>query len=272
MFSGATNLTGNFNHWDTSKVIDMALMFFYVSSFNQPIGAWNTSKVTNMYGMFAYASGFNQPIGAWDTSKVTNMEGMFVSASNFNQNISNWDTSKVTNMSYMFNNTFSFNQPIGNWDVSNVNNMSYMFYAASAFNQDISKRCVSLIPSAPSDFATNSPLNTLPNFKPVWGTCPTSSLNQAMLWIKSDGGTSCTTHDCNLASWIDVSGNGRNASVVLGAGGYVTYDTQNLINFNPTVHLNTAVLDFANPISMGDYTIFSVMKPKRISQSPFLIQ
>jgi hypothetical protein len=76
---------------------------------------------------------------------VTNMFGMFQLALVFNGDISTWNTSKVTNMAFMFSN-------------------------AVAFNRDLSSWCVTLIPTVPSNFATNTPSWVLA--KPNWGTCP----------------------------------------------------------------------------------------------------
>ena len=50
------------NIQDTSQVTDMSYMFYYASSFNQPIGNWDTSGVTDMTAMFYGARSFNQPI------------------------------------------------------------------------------------------------------------------------------------------------------------------------------------------------------------------
>ena len=97
----------------------------------------DTSKITSMQGVFWYASTFNQPIGDWDTSKVTTMSRMFEGAQSFNQSIGDWDTSNVTDMGWMFAHAIVFNQPIGNWNVSNVNNMNGMFFNAKSFNQNI---------------------------------------------------------------------------------------------------------------------------------------
>jgi len=49
-----------------------------------------------------------------------------------------------------------------------------MFFAADSFNQDISSWCVTNIDSEPSEFSLNSPLSE--SNKPVWGTCPTASI------------------------------------------------------------------------------------------------
>jgi surface protein len=197
MFYGASSFNVNISSWDTSSVTGMGMMFYGASSFNQDIGNWNTSSVTGMTGMFEFASSFNQDIGDWDTSSVTGMFGMFYSASAFNQAIGSWDTSSVTDMSLMFgyasafnqdisgwdtssvtgmvetfNSASAFNGNIGGWDTSSVTDMRYMFYNASAFNQDLSGWCVELIPSEPTDFDTNASSWTLPDSRPIWGTCP----------------------------------------------------------------------------------------------------
>jgi len=128
---------GSMNSWNTSTITTMTQMFYYASSFNQPIGNWDTSSVTTMQVMFSYAEVFNQDIGNWDISSVTRMPNMFAHAIAFNQDIGNWNTSSVTWMSGTFWNATAFNQDIGNWDTSSVTTMSSMFSYAEAFNQDI---------------------------------------------------------------------------------------------------------------------------------------
>ena len=99
------------NIQDTSNVTDMSNMFYYASSFNQPIGNWDTSNVHCMSFMFCCAEKFNQPIGNWDTSKVITMESMFEDAESFNQPIGNWDISNVKNKQAMFKRAFSYKHP-----------------------------------------------------------------------------------------------------------------------------------------------------------------
>jgi surface protein len=153
----------------------MENMFFGAESFNMNIGNWDTSKVTDMRFMFNTAISFNQGISSWDTSNVTNMQHMFDTATTFNQDIGGWDTSNVTNMISMFDTATSFNKYIGGWDTSIVNRMGSMFQGATSFNQDISNWCVINVVSEPDNFSTNSALSQ--SYKPVWGTCPTASVD-----------------------------------------------------------------------------------------------
>ena len=171
MFYG-TPFNQDIGNWNVSKVTNMSNMFYNASNFNQDIGNWNVGNVTNMTCMFMYSYEFNQDIGNWNVSKVTNMSNMFYNASNFNQDIGNWNVSNVTNMSYMFRYATNFNQNIGNWNVGNVTNMTAMFYKANKFNQDLSFWCVSNIATKPTDFDGLASSWTLPNSRPIWGTCP----------------------------------------------------------------------------------------------------
>jgi surface protein len=111
----------------------------------------------------------------WDVSQVTDMSDVKYEKY-FNGDISNWDVSKVTNMSYMFQFASDFNQDIGSWDVSNVTHMERMFYSAISFDQDISNWCVTNITSEPTYFAIGAAALS-ENNKPVWGTCPNTSLS-----------------------------------------------------------------------------------------------
>jgi surface protein len=98
-----------------------------------------------MDGMFYFATSFNQPLDGWDVSKVTLMGSMFGNelsifgdkASTFNQPLNSWDVSMVTDMSNMFSLAISFNQPLDGWNVSSVTSMYGMFADASSFNQNL---------------------------------------------------------------------------------------------------------------------------------------
>ena len=177
--SAATTAYGDISDWDVSQVTDMYELFKDKTTFNDDISSWDVSNVIDMSYMFYNATSFNQDISSWDVSSVTDMEIMFVNATSFNQAIGSWDVSNVTTMYNMFAYASAFNQDIGSWDVSNVTNMIVMFNNAYSFNQDISSWCVTNIVSEPSNFSTNSPLSE--SNKPVWGTCPTASIEDQTL-------------------------------------------------------------------------------------------
>ena len=170
--------------WDVSNVTVMSYLFFNKPTFNADISNWDVSSVTYMRLMFGGRSdgyglrNFNQDISSWDVSNVIDMNSMFWSASAFNQDIGSWDVSSVRTMSGMFYGANSFNQDIGAWDVSSVKKMDRMLYNIS-FNQDISNWCVTNIASEPSEFSFNSSLSE--SNKPIWGTCPTASIEDENL-------------------------------------------------------------------------------------------
>jgi parallel beta-helix repeat protein/surface protein len=167
MFLFADSFNQPLNDWDVSSVINMESMFNRAFIFNQALDEWNVSSVTNMINMFLFANKFNQSINNWNTSSVENMAGTFRFARDFNQPLNDWDVSGVTDMNNMFNGAGDFDQPLNNWDVSGVTDMNQMFRDAFAYNQDISNWCVQNIIAEPSNFSTNSPLQS--NFKPLWG-------------------------------------------------------------------------------------------------------
>ena len=181
-FFNKEDFNADISGWNVSNVSIMRAMFYGARSFNQNITGWNTANVTAMDLMFYGALDFSQPIGDWDTSSVINMGNMFYDAESFNQDISGWDVSSVISMYGMFEEASSFNQPLNDWDTSSVTNMDSMFFRASTFNQDISNWCVTNIASEPTQFSTDTPLSE--SNKPVWGTCPTASVdNQNQLDI-----------------------------------------------------------------------------------------
>jgi surface protein len=164
---------GNLSRVCTTPVTDMSLLF-EATDFNSPdIGHWDTSNVTNMKLMFSKATGFNADISEWDTGSVVNMSGMFGNAILFDQDIGGWDTGNVTSMEGMFFNARAFNQDIGGWDTGNVTSMDRMFQSAVSFNRNLSNWCVSGIWWEPIAFDALATAWTLPNSRPVWGTCPT---------------------------------------------------------------------------------------------------
>ena len=86
-----------------------------------------------------------------------------------------WDVSNVTDMYICFMMQLPLIKPIGDWDVSNVTYMAYMFYKHTLSIKIFQVGVLSNIASEPTDFSTDSPLSE--SNKPVWGTCPTASVD-----------------------------------------------------------------------------------------------
>jgi hypothetical protein len=65
--SSSIDTVPSMNSWDVSGVINMNLMFYNDSLFNQDISGWfvSTSSIINMNAMFYGASAFNQNIANW---------------------------------------------------------------------------------------------------------------------------------------------------------------------------------------------------------------
>ena len=75
------------------------ISYFDFSAFNQDINDWNTSSLLDSALMFADATSFNQHLDRWDMSRVTHMNGMFSFATSFSGNISSWNVSSVMDAS-----------------------------------------------------------------------------------------------------------------------------------------------------------------------------
>ena len=151
----------------TYTVVDEAMLRAMVDN-GLAITRIATTKVTNMAEMFYTNWTFNQNIGNWDLSNVIDMNFMFYYATSFNQDLSSWDVSSVTDMSYAFScpdDYSNFNQDLSSWDVSSVTDMNSMFWGADFFNQNLSSWNVDGVTNC-EDFSTDAPLTeeNTPNF------------------------------------------------------------------------------------------------------------
>jgi len=126
---------GPISSWDTSRITNMAVLFYGDPNFNEDLSGWDVSNVTDMNSMFYMNTYFNGDIKHWNVSKVTDMYAMFFGCSAFDQDINYWDTSNVTNMSGMLTFAESFHSNLSQWDVSKVTIMDHMLYGAASFNQ-----------------------------------------------------------------------------------------------------------------------------------------
>lgn len=168
--SDAQSPTGSaYTAWDVSSNANFSYFLSQATSFNQDVGNFKlkSSGTIDMQLMFYACSNFNQDINtksvtvgpntyaAWDTARVTNFNQMFFQNTNFNSSVSKWNTSNATNTGYMFYGANKFNQDINTkyydaassptgsaytaWDMNSVTNIGQMLYGASKFNQSIDK-------------------------------------------------------------------------------------------------------------------------------------
>jgi surface protein len=257
------------NNWDTSRVNNMANMFYNATAFNQPINNWDVSNVTSMAGMFWLASSFNQPLDNWDVSNVTDMSRMFHS-STFNQDIGNWNTSSVTIMEGMFRNVSSFNQDIGSWNTSSVTRMGGMFNGATSFNQDISTWDINQVNSF-GVFMTNVTLSTA-NYDALliaWDSQGAMSYSGTLVFGNSQytlGGAAEAARTSLISKWGGIVDGG--AAPVTGLladypNAAAAYSLRNLISTNTNVvrvrrSSDNAEQDFsATEITDGTLTTFT---------------
>ena len=172
MFYLATKLkTGNFQSWNTSKLITAVGMFRQTIALETPVEfndlsalqnaewmfrvSWvpsvslkKTQNLQNMTNMFAESTVWNVEIEK--TNSVTTMHQAFMWAENMVGDFSNWDTANVTDMSALFSWAKKFTSDLSNWNTANVTNMSNMFTNVEKIDFDISKWNISALRSAES--------------------------------------------------------------------------------------------------------------------------
>ena len=172
MFYLATKLkTGNFQSWNTSKLITAVGMFRQTIALETPVefndlsalqnaewmfqASWvpsaslkKTQNLQNMTNMFAESTVWNVEIEK--TNSVTTMHQAFMWAENMVGDFSNWDTANVTGMNSLFSWAKKFTSDLSNWNTANVINMSNMFTNVEKIDFDISKWDISALRSAES--------------------------------------------------------------------------------------------------------------------------
>ena len=172
MFYLATKLkTGNFQSWNTSKLITAVGMFRQTIALETPVefndlsalqnaewmfrSSWvpsvslkKTQNLQNMTNMFAESTVWNVEIEK--TNSVTTMRQAFMWAENMVGDFSNWDTANVTDMNALFSWAKKFTSDLSNWNTANVTNMSNMFTNVEKIDFDISKWNISALRYAKS--------------------------------------------------------------------------------------------------------------------------
>ncbi len=197
ILSQLTSLTfGNFN---TSKVTNMAYMFYQCGLTTLDLTSFNTSSVNNMYYMFYNCTALTSVnVSSFDTSNVANMSYMFSNVQFTSVNLSSFNTSKVTNMSYMFSGCSKLTSlDLSSFSMSLVTNTGNMLYGCSALT-------TIKTPKAIGSKAVDLPTKTAYSWKNSSGTAYTtissSNLNTTLTWTANSytvtfnaNGGSCST-------------------------------------------------------------------------------
>ena len=128
--SGLTDVV-NFNRLNNSKLEDISYLFYKSETYGESasLRGFDTSRVRNMAGLYYQKELLDGEIESFDTSNVTNMSYMFDSCTNSSLDVSHFNTSKVTNMSGMFYSMSNLEHiNVSNFDTSNVTDFSNLFY------------------------------------------------------------------------------------------------------------------------------------------------
>jgi serine/threonine-protein kinase len=218
-FNGAENLT-TVPADLPATVTTLAWTFKDATAFNSPnVVTWNTAAVTDLTGTFYNATTFNQPLAGWTTTAVTTLNRTFYAATAFNQPLAGWTTTAVTDLALTFRGATAFDQDLSTWNTAAVTTMTQTFNAAATFNRNLSGWCVTQIPSAPAGFDTDATAWTATNWRPTWGTCPTTPAQTtavtatpgnaqiAVSWTApSNGGAVITGYDIRWSTAADMTG------------------------------------------------------------------
>ena len=90
--------------------------------------------------------------------------------------------------------------------------------------------------------ANNAVVASTLAYAPGWVTGMT-------FWVKADGNKNCNTNGCTVTTWSNSGTLGTAANAVTWIG-TVTYDTNNLINYNPTLYFNNAAFNTNSNLSI----------------------
>lgn len=129
------NKMGEDKDMKSDKIIKYMYKMFSTTKATEIIGLNNfkTSKVTDMAEMFYSSYATTLDLTSFDTSNVTNMTKMFQGAKVETLDLSSFDTSKVTKMSYMLSTCRSLTTIYASekFVTDNVTSSGRMFYASN---------------------------------------------------------------------------------------------------------------------------------------------
>ena len=162
-----TNINQNILSWDVSNNTSL-YSFARYSALSSDLSEWNVSVCTIFSYVMLDNVNINTNVKKWNVSNAISLIGAFTRAHKMVLEVENWKVSRCSLFNSAFAQLSTFNADIGRWDMSSATGMVGMLQD-TGFAQDISSWCVENIQTEPANFATNSPLASLPDFQPKWG-------------------------------------------------------------------------------------------------------
>lgn len=140
MFANTTARQIFLNDWNTSKITNLASMFYYCKQLEVlNLSNWNTSNVTSTYQFLWHCNKLTSiDVSSFDTSNISNMNRMFGECYSLLEikGLENFDTHSAQGLAAMFQNCKSLKElDVSSFDTSNASWLHYMFSGCTSLRK-----------------------------------------------------------------------------------------------------------------------------------------